>query len=58
MVANFLSRLNINEEDTTIEDILPIEHLFSISTHTPWYADVPNYLATGKVPHHLSCREQ
>jgi len=58
LVVDFLSRLNINDVDTPIEDIFPHWYIFSISTHTPWYAYIANYLATGKVPHHLSYREQ
>ena len=58
VVADFLSRLNIDNEDIPIEDIFPDERIFFISTHTPWYAYVANYLAASKVPHYLSYREK
>jgi len=58
VVTDFLCRLNINSKDTLVEDIFPNEHIFAMSTHTPWYVDVSNYLAVRKVPHHLSHREQ
>ena len=54
MVADFLSRLENNAEGTPIEDSFPYEYLFAISANTLWYADIANYLAIGKVPHHLS----
>jgi len=57
MVENFLSRLNINDEYTPVKDIFPDEHIFSVSTHTPWYADVAKYLPTGEVPHHFPYKE-
>ena len=47
-----------NDECTPIEDSFPDEHLFAISTKPLWYVDIANYLATWKVPHHFSYREQ
>ena len=58
VVVDFLSRMDNNDECTPIEDSFPDEHPFAVSTKPPWYADIANYLATGKVPHHLSYREQ
>ena len=61
VVADHLSRLPIDRE---AQDPLPInehfldEQLFQITTHTntltSWYADITNYLATGKIPLHWS----
>ena len=39
-----------NDEITPIEDSFLDEHLFAVSTKPLWYADIANYLATGKVP--------
>ena len=51
VVANYLSRLHIDDEDPTpIEDTFLDEHLFHIEIHTPWYANISNYLATKKMP--------
>jgi hypothetical protein len=46
LVAYFLSRLMHTEENTPVNDNFHDENLFSISTYTPWYADVANYLVT------------
>ena len=57
-VANFISCLNTEGENVSIFDEFPDEHLFTISTHTPWFTDIANYLATGKLPQHLSSKEK
>ena len=52
VVADHLSRLEL-KNDT---NILPIreafldENLFAILSHTPWYADIANYLVSCQVP--------
>eukprot|EP00253_Pinus_taeda_P014836 PITA_14836 len=43
---------------TLVPDEFPDEALFSISTITPWFADVANYLASGKLPQNMSARER
>jgi hypothetical protein len=53
VVADLLSRIEHEGKDTPIEDNFPNEHLFAVSDNTPWYADIANYLASGKVPRHL-----
>ena len=58
MVANFLSRHVNNSDNSPVEDSFPNEHFFAVSTYSPWYANITNYLATGKLPHHLSPREK
>lgn len=58
MVADYLSRLQLQEDSTTIDDAFPDEHLFLIQAHTPWYADIPNYLAAAKMPLHFSPKER
>ena len=58
VVVDFLSRLTISDDCTATEDSFPDEYLFSISTHSPWYADIANYLAAGKFPHQLSSKER
>ena len=57
-VADFLSHLNTKGENVAFFDEFPKEHLFSISTHTPWFTDIANYLATGEFPQHLSSKEK
>ena len=56
-MVDFLSRMDNNDECTPVEDTFPDEHLFAVSTKPPLYANISNYLATGKVPPHLSYME-
>jgi hypothetical protein len=58
VVSDFLSRLHINDGNFPVDDSFPDEHLFAVSSHSPWYADIYNYLVAGKVPPHLSPRER
>ena len=58
VVVDFLSRLTISDDFTATEDSFLDEYLFSISTHSPWYENISNYLATGKFPHQLSSKER
>jgi hypothetical protein len=58
LVADFLSRMIHLGDNAPVEDTFPDENLFAISTFTPWYADVANYLVTGKMPQKLSPREK
>ena len=58
VVVDFLSRLTISDDCIATEDSSPDEYLFSISTHSPWYVDIANYLAAGKFPHQLSSKER
>ena len=58
MVADFLSRVPKIDDTLTFDDQFPDEHLFSIALKTPWYANVVNYLAVGKLPRHLTSRER
>eukprot|EP00253_Pinus_taeda_P020212 PITA_20212 len=57
VVADFLSRLKINE-NIPVDDSFPDEYLFAVSAHSPWYADIANYLVARKLPSHLSHREK
>eukprot|EP00253_Pinus_taeda_P035741 PITA_35741 len=52
-VADFLSRIQNVKEDSPIEDKFPDEYLFAVTTKTPWFSDMANYLVTGKLPPHL-----
>lgn len=45
-VADFLSHLNTEGENVLVFYEFPDEHLFAKSTHTPWFVDIANYLAT------------
>lgn len=60
VVADFLSRLQSAApvEHEVIDDRFPYEHLFSIVAHTPWYADIANYLAANRILAHFSPKEK
>ena len=58
VVAHFLSRLDNPGEATPVNYDFPYEHIFSMSTGSPWFANIANYLVTGKKPPHFSAREK
>jgi hypothetical protein len=54
LVADFLSRIPQDSSDILVNDNFPNEHMFAVAVKTPWFADIENYLATGRLPAHLS----
>ena len=58
MVEDFLSHIQHDDGAKPVNDNFPDEHLFVVSVQTPWFADIANYLATGKLPNHLSPHEK
>ena len=53
VIAGHLSRLEKtieNDKWTEIEENFLDEHLFQVSVHVPWYADIVNFLACGIMP--------
>ena len=52
--AYFLYRLNNNDDDSPVKDSFPNEHLIAVSTYSPWYPDIANYLVASRLPTHLS----
>ena len=50
-VADHLSRLHISRGGE-IDDRFPDEHLLAISSHTPWYAHIVNFIVTGSIQEH------
>jgi hypothetical protein len=58
LVDDFLSRMIHLGDNALADDTFLDENLFAISTFTPWYADVANYLVTWKLPNKLSHREK
>ena len=58
LVAYFLSRIQHEDGTKPVDDTFPDEHLFVVYVQTPWFADIANYLATGKIPNHLSAHEK
>eukprot|EP00253_Pinus_taeda_P036064 PITA_36064 len=57
-IADFLSRIQNIKYDTRVEDKFPDEYLFAVTTQTPWFAYIANYLVTRKFPSHLFPREK
>jgi hypothetical protein len=58
VVADFLCQIKNEDDDIPVDDSFPDEHVFSLSVNTPWFADMENYLATRKLPSHLSPHEK
>ena len=54
LVLDFLSRIQHDDDAKPIDDTFPDEHLFVVYVQTPWFADIANYLSTGKLRNHLS----
>jgi hypothetical protein len=55
VVADHLSRITVNftEEAIPISEAFPDEQLMHIShAHSPWFANIVNYLVTGQMPLH------
>nr|XP_027067453.1 uncharacterized protein LOC113693070 [Coffea arabica] len=48
LVADHLSRIPVGGDNKPLKDAFPEEHLFSLNPQLPWYADLVNYLVTGK----------
>ena len=59
VVVDHLSSLTFNKsmDAFPIRDLFPDEQLFSIST-LPWYANIVNFLVTGKTPSHWSSQDK
>ena len=53
LVADHLSRLVHIEDTLPLHENFPDEQLFCMSTRTPWYADIVNYLVTKQLPQEL-----
>ena len=58
VVADFLSHFTNSDDSLQVEYSFLDEHLFAVLANSPWYADVANYLAIGKLLAHLSKREK
>ena len=54
LVEYFLSHIQHDDGAKPIDDTFPDEHIFVVSVQTPWFADIANYIATRKLPNHLS----
>ena len=58
LVAYFLSRIQHDDGSKLVDDTFPDKHLFVVSVQTPWFANIANYLASEKLPNHLSPHEK
>ena len=58
VVVDYVSRLNNPSEEIPVNDDFPHEHIFVVSTNSPWFDDIANYLVIGKISHHLSTHEK
>ena len=58
VVIDLLSRVPRMDDKLVVDDQFLDEHLFAVAVKTPWYVDVENCLAVGKLPRHLTSRER
>jgi hypothetical protein len=54
VVVDFLSRITSNENEPAIEDCFPDEHIFAVSTKSPWFAYIANFFVAGKLSYYLT----
>ena len=50
LVGDHLSRILVGKENETLKDAFSEEFFFSLNSQLSWYADLVNYLITGKFP--------
>ena len=53
-----MSRLHTPNDPTTIDDSFLDEHLFLLISQNPWYANITNYLTTGRTLPHFYTKER
>ena len=53
-----MSRVPKSKYPLSVADHLRDENFFIVAVKTPWYVDVSNYLAVGKLPRHLITKER
>jgi len=58
VVVNILSRLKSNENELPVEYYFHDEHLFVVSTNSPWFSNNVDYLVVGILQKILSPKEQ
>jgi hypothetical protein len=58
VVVEFICRITSNENEPPVEHHFPDEHLFTVSTNSPWFADIDNFLVAGKLPQHLNLKQR
>ena len=53
LVADFFSYIQHEDSTKPVDDTFHNEHIFVVSVQTPCFANISNYLETGKIPNHL-----
>ena len=49
VAAKYLSWLHIHNDPIATDDNFPYGNLFVLAIQNPWYADIANFLTTGKI---------
>lgn len=57
-MADFLLRLNSRDDLIPVSDNFPDEHLFVVTTKTPWFADIENYFSSRILPSHFTSKQK
>ena len=58
VVAYFFTRLTHTADTDLVDDSFLDDHIFYLSVQTPWFVDIENYLAIGKLPRSLIYKER
>lgn len=58
VVVDILSRPLVNTSNSLVEEVFMGKKLFAVSNHTPFYANISNYLIARKFPSHVSPQER
>ena len=57
-VANHLGIIVQKQDGNPVREHFFDEYLFKLDLHTPWYADIVNYVVTGKLHSHFSYNQK
>ena len=57
-VADHLSRVLKKQDENAVREHFFEKYLFKLDLHTPWHANIINYLVTGKLPSHFSYNQK
>ena len=58
LAASFVCRIQNEVKITPLNENFPYEHLFVVSIHSSWSADITNYISIRKLLHHFTFWEK
>jgi len=57
-LTELIYELPTGARDPLVNDELPDEHLFFITSDNPWYGDILTYMRTQKFSPHITCDDR